>query len=703
MKNRNIMFRLALTLFFFALAIYYLYPTFRFTDLKKQEEKELISLAQLTGSSASDLQRAAAEGRSDYVLDQVSAAQNLTPENRALARGKADLVMGELAEKLEKSQRKALKLGLDLQGGIHLVLEVDLPQLMKQMANNPDPRFDSLMAQISTRLKDPKTDFEQAVTETFEGAGVRLSRYFLETQASNRQVLDYLSEQADDAIARSLEIMRNRIDQFGVAEPTIVRQGARRIIVELPGVQDPMRARALIGKTALLEFKLVIEPVQAQKVLEAIDTELRREGGKLPQDTTLAQTPVSDSLLAQGSPQTDTTIADTGAGVAKDKAIEASKLFNEPGERAALGEDTSLVVAEGLESDHPFYALLRNMGEEIAVIKQNRRAVELILSKPEIRQVIPKDVELLWSNEAITGPDSKEYWNIFLVKSTPEITGKYLTKADVQIGSGSSSPGREGQPIVTLAMNREGGRIFSRVTGANVNRKLAIVLDRHVYMAPVIKVKIPDGRAIIEGTDNMEEARDLAIVLRAGALPAPVQIIEEQTVGPSLGADSVSKGTLAAIVSFLIVTLFMIWYYKMAGAVADLALVLNLGFMVAILAGFQATLTLPGIAGIILTIGMAVDANVLVYERIREELRIGKTVRAAIDAGYTRATVTILDANITTIIAAVVLYQFGTGPIRGFALTLMIGVAVSIYTAIVASRLIFDLYTQKFTPTRLSI
>ncbi|RJP80243.1 MAG: protein translocase subunit SecD, partial [Candidatus Zixiibacteriota bacterium] len=505
---------------------------------------------------------------------------------------------------------------------------------------------------------------------------------------------DYLAKEADDAIARSLEIMRNRIDQFGVAEPIIVRQGARRIVVELPGVQDPSRARALIGKTALLEFQLVAEPEVTQEVLEDIDNLLRREAG-----LTVETEPEAADTLAAAAPA-DTAAADTAAGDTVDEQlVEASKVF---GEESPLDND-SLMLAEGLEKEHPFYALLRNIGEDIAVARPNRRAVELILARPDVRRVIPPDYEFIWGNDPFTGPDGVEYWNLYLLKAEPEITGKYLTQADVEIGTGGNDPTTAGQPIVSLVMNREGGRIFSRVTGANVNRRLAIVLDNKVHMAPVIRTKIPDGRAIIEGSDSMEEARDLAIVLRAGALPAPVEIIEERTVGPSLGADSIAKGTMSGWISLLVIGLFMVWYYKVAGVVADIALMLNLLFLMAILAGFQATLTLPGIAGIILTIGMAVDANVLIYERIREELRSGKTIRAAIDAGYERATVTILDSNITTIIAAIVLYQFGTGPIRGFALTLMIGVAVSLFTAIIVTRLIFDLYTQKFAPTRLSI
>ncbi|MCX6639701.1 MAG: protein translocase subunit SecD [bacterium] len=697
MKKSNIALRLGLTVLFIVLSVYYLYPTFHYSDLKKQQTSEISNLARTISVPQSDLIRAVVEGRDNDVMDMIDNSAALDDASKKVAEDKAHVLLGEFADKLDKNHAKALKLGLDLQGGMRLVLEVDLVQLMRQLAKNPDARFDTLLVELSRRLKDPNMDFDQAVLEVFEGAGVQMTRYFQETQASDRQVLAYLDKEADDAISRSLEIMRNRVDQFGVAEPSIVRQGKRRIVLELPGVQDPERARSLIGQTALLEFKLLVESATAQTVLENIDKTLRRAKG-LNQDS--LATVDSLAMLNKAATEADST---KQAPIAKDKIVDANKIFGEETEKGTLGEDTSLVVAEGMVSEHPFYALLRNIGDEIAVVKQNRRAVEVILAKPEIRKAIPSDLEFLWSNELIDGPDGKQYWNLFLVKSAPELTGKYLTSADVQIGSGGNSPGREGQPVVSLAMSRQGGQIFSRITGANVGRKLAIVLDKHVYMAPVIKVKIPDGRAIIEGSKDMDEAKDLSIVLRAGSLPAPVEIIEEQTVGPSLGSDSIQKGSLSGILSFILIAGFMIWYYKFAGLIADLALVLNMVFMIAVLAGFQATLTLPGIAGIILTIGMAVDANVLIYERIREELRTGKTVRAAIDAGYHRATITILDAQITTIISGIVLYQFGTGSIKGFALTLIIGIVVSLYTSIISSRLIFDMYTQKFAPKKLSI
>ncbi len=697
MKKRNITFRLGMTVFLMLLALYYLYPTYQYSNLEKTQGSQISSLAAKTALSEIDLTRAIVEGRSQDVMDQINAVEGLNDEEKSAALEQTQYLLGDFADQLDQNRKKSLKLGLDLQGGMRLVLEVDLVELTRQLAKNKDTRFDSLMADVTSILTDPRADFDETILQVFEAENVRLSRYFHETQASNRQVLSYLSDEADNAITRSLEILRNRTDQFGVSEPNIVRQGKRRIVVELPGVQDPVRARGLIGKTALLEFKLVVEPDKAAEVLEDIDDFLRRERGLAPLADTL------ETAAAEGETEEPAAVeGEEEAPVAKDQVIDASELFGGTTDLTSLGDDTSLVVAEGIIDEHPFYGLLRNVGDAIAVIKQNRRTVDIILARPAIREIIPNDVEFLWANEAITGPDGNDYWNLYVVNAEPEITGQYLTKADVEIGSGNS-PGSEGQAVVSLAMNRQGARIFSRITGANVGRKLAIVLDDHIYMAPVIRVKIPDGRAIIEGTDSMDEARDLAIVLQAGALPAPVEFLEERTVGPSLGADSIAQGKFSALLSFVLVCIFMLIYYRFAGILANIALLLNLFFLMAVLAGFQGTLTMPGIAGIILTIGMAVDANVLIYERIREELRTGKTVKASIDAGYARATVTVLDANITTVIAAIVLYQFGTGPIKGFALTLMIGIFASLYTALIVTHLLFDLYTQKFAPQKLSI
>ncbi|MCC6476637.1 protein translocase subunit SecD [bacterium] len=324
---------------------------------------------------------------------------------------------------------------------------------------------------------------------------------------------------------------------------------------------------------------------------------------------------------------------------------------------------------------------------------ENRAQVTRYISSIENQRYIPRDIQFLWSAKSEQmGEDLKEYWRLYVIKSRAELTGDKLADARSTMGSGYD-PQSAGKPIVQLEFTREGGRVFSRVTGANVGNRLAIILDNKVYMAPNLQEKISGGSAIITGLGTVEEARDIAIVLRAGALPASVTVAEERTVGPSLGRDSIDAGKMCLTISFLAVILFMIWYYRGSGFIADFAMIFNVFLLMGALAMFQFTLTMPGIAGIILTIGMAVDANVLIFERIREELRAGKTVRAAIDTGFSRALLTIIDSNTTTAIAGVVLLVYGTGAIKGFALTLTVGILINMFTAIFLTRLVYDLFT----------
>jgi preprotein translocase subunit SecD len=337
------------------------------------------------------------------------------------------------------------------------------------------------------------------------------------------------------------------------------------------------------------------------------------------------------------------------------------------------------------------------------VLASNRSKVNRYIYSHDVQKALPKDVQFVWSNDVEQSTAGQEsYWILYLVKREPEQTGATLADARSTIGSGYE-PDQAGKPIVEMKLTRPGARTFARVTGANVGKRLAIVLDDKVHSAPQIRGKIPGGSAVITGMKDMNEASDLAIVLRAGALPAPVNIAEEKTIGPSLGRDSVEAGRLCLIVSFFAVILFMIWYYRASGMIADLAMIFNLFLLMAALALFQFTLTMPGIAGIILTIGMAVDANVLIFERIREELRLGKTVRAAINTGFDRALLTIIDSNTTTAIAGVVLLIYGTGAIKGFALTLTIGIMINIFTAVFLTRLIYDMVTYKRQPKTLSV
>jgi preprotein translocase subunit SecD len=475
-----------------------------------------------------------------------------------------------------------INLGLDLQGGMHLVLEVDTAkavegqverisqeirdQLKKERIRKVSlDRIDG--TKIAATINDPEIldKFNALLEENFDF----LKRSPKIQSGVTTVIMELAQEESDQveklAVDQALETIRNRIDQFGVAEPDIRRQGEKRMLIQLPGIKDTDRAKDLIGRTALLEFKLVDD---TQDISAAVQ-------GNVPP-----------------------------------------------------GKEVLYRVEENSE----------------------------------------------------TGKISKVP---FLLRKRTLLTGANLTNARVDFDQFNI-------PFVSINFDKKGARVFERITGENVNKRLAIVLDDTVASAPVIQEKIAGGQARITGNFTLEEAKDLAIVLRAGALPAPVNILEERTVGPSLGADSIQKGLVSMCIGGILVILFMIVYYKGSGVIADVALILNIILIAGGLAGFKATLTLPGIAGIILTIGMAVDANVIIFERIREELTLGRTPRAAIDAGYDRATLTILDANVTTLIAAVVLFQFGTGPIKGFAVTLSLGVIASLFTALVLSRLIFD-------------
>ena len=490
----------------------------------------------------------------------------------------------ENLDQRERVKQQAINLGLDLQGGIHLVLEVDQSNLSE----------------------DEKTD----------------------------------------VVARALEIIRNRIDQFGVSEPIIHREGDWRIVVELPGVQDIERAKGLIGKTARLEFKILKSDADRVGIIEKIDRYLAAQA---PVDSTQAE----DPLLGQ------------------------------------TADDTPSLAR-----------YVRAYGPNLVVMEDNILTVRELLNRPDIQKLLPPDGQFLWNSKVEEMGDGQLYRALYYLKRRVEMTGEILSDASVTTGQSFENAG---QPIVNFTTTSQGVRLFGRVTGANVGERMAIILDDQVYSAPTIRSKISQGSGIIEGTGTVDEAKDLAIVLRAGALPADVVIVEDRTVGPSLGRDSIEQGKNAALIGLAIVIVFMVIYYGFSGLVADLALVLNLVFVMAILAAFQGTLTLPGIAGIILTIGMAVDANVLILERIREELRAEKTVRVAIENGYARAVQTIIDANVTTIITAIVLYQYGTGPIKGFALTLMIGILSSMFTAIFVTRTVYDTIVARQVNPRLSI
>ena len=555
-------------------------------------------------------------------------------------------------EEIEDARKKSLKLGLDLKGGMHLVMEVDQVDLFEQKAWNKDAKFAAIMQAVRAKSSQSDARVIDILVAEFKNENIRLSRYFYDIRNSDQEIVGKLEKESDEALSRAKEIIRNRIDQYGVAEPVITTQGSRKIIIELPGVSDENRVRNLLKGTAKLEFRLLREPEVMVRTLDRINTYLVDNGvaahGALALDSSGA---AHDPLPQSGTPSTPT-----------NKSTSAKPLYDVIG---VFQNGTAYT------SEH------------------TKEFVTSLLHRSDIQALLPTDTELLLAAKPDVGKNGEKLYSIYLVKKAPELTGGVITEAKATFGSQGV------QPEVMMSMNSEGTSKWARITGANIGKRIAIVLDGAVYSAPVVQSKIPNGNSVINGIESLEEAKDLEIVLKAGALPAPVRITEERSVGPSLGADYIRAGMQSLSWAFCAVSIFMLVYYKKAGIAADIALVLNILIVLSVLAGFNASLSLPGIAGIVLTIGMAVDANVLIYERIREELAEGKSVVSAVTQGYDRAFSSILDSHVTTLSAAFLLYTYGIGPIQGFAVTLMIGTSASLFTAIVVSREIFHLLLAK--------
>ena len=538
-------------------------------------------------------------------------------------------------EEIENARKKSLKLGLDLKGGMHLVMEVDQVDLFEQKAWNKDAKFFSIMTAVREKAAKSDARVIDLLVSEFGNENVRLSRYFYDIRNTDREIIVKLEKESDDALNRAKEIVRNRIDQYGVAEPVITTQGTRKIIIELPGVSDEGRVRNLLKGTAKLEFKLLRDPEALVRTLDRINTNLVKSGTALNDTASVAKaTPAAAGASTSGKPLYDL---------------------------IGVTENGSAYTSE-----------------------RTRDFVSALLRRSDIQAQLPQDTELVLSAKSDHGKAGEKLYSVYLVRKTPELTGGVITEAKATFGSQGV------QPEVMMTMNSEGTSKWARITGANIGKRSAIVLDGAVYSAPVVQSMIPGVKSVINGIESLEEAKDLEIVLKAGALPAPVRIIEERTVGPSLGADYIRAGMLSLSWSFIAVSVFMLVYYRKAGIAADIALVLNILIVLSVLAGFSASLSLPGIAGIVLTIGMAVDANVLIYERIREELDAGKGLVSAIELGYDRAFSSILDSHVTTLFAAFLLYTYGIGPIQGFALTLMIGTSASLFTSIVVTKEIFS-------------
>ena len=576
---------------------------------------------------------------------------------------------------LDDMRRNIIHQGLDLQGGMHVVLEVDLEELIKTRVEDSDAEIEALISTSLAQAQTEELEFFPTFTKNVNATNIRLARYFpIYEKGPNADVLDALEADAKDAVDRAEEIIRNRVDQFGVSEPIIQRKGAWRIVVELAGISNQAQARELIQATALLEFVLVQEdPQLLDEVIRNIDkawvAEMDDESAEEDSEMVVADTAAAELAVPS--------LADVLSGADGD----------------------SLSITGTGDASRPFSSLINVGSNTIWVPEENVRSIKRKLEHPNIARAVSSDSRLAWgvTPRDITG-DGRMHRALYLMKSTAELTGDVVTDARESLGGFSGA-----EFVVHVDMNDEGSREWTKITAGNVGKRIAIVMDGNVHMAGVIRDKIADGRTQIEGMNDLQDAKKLAVVLRAGALPAPMIIQEERTIGASLGADSVAAGTRATVFGFILVIIFMAIYYRGAGLVADLALFLNLGFTLAVLSTLNATLTLPGIAGLILTVGMAVDANVLIFERIREELRNGKTVKKAIDDGFNRALTTIVDANLTTILAAGVLWQFGSGTVKGFATTLFWGILTSMITAIFITRTIFMVLTERKTMTKLSI
>lgn len=602
-----------------------------------------------------------------------------------------------------------LALGLDLQGGMHVTLEVSPVEILKALAGNTtDAKFNQAVKQAEVAQKTSSSNFVDLFVNAYKQVEpqAKLARLFtnssnkgkIDLNSSDSQVIAVIKEEVSGAIDRSFDIIRTRIDKFGVTNPTIQKiPGTGRILVELPGVENPERVRKLLAGTAKLEFYEVYEGNELMNSLEALNTYLVKEnaknGTKKAEKTT--KTEEKDDLIGDGNKKDTIKKGEDDLAVKKDTgkkekdnlAVKKDTGKKDTAKNAAKKEKTK---NDSLSQASPIMQLLMPNYDGFAVKLTDTARVNELLAKEEVKSMFPSNLKLLWAVK----PDAKANTiSLFTIKKgrggKAPLDGSVITNAYKDFD--------QKQVMVSMQMNTEGAKIWKKMTSSNIGKRIAIVLDNYVYSAPVVNGEIPNGSSQISGNFTIEEGNDLANVLKAGKLPAPTRIVEEATLGASLGSESIAQGLNSMLIGLALVVIFMLLYYKSSGVVANIALVINIFFIIGLLAGFHAVLTLAGMAGIVLTIGMSVDANVLIFERVKEELRTGKTLREATDLGYDKAYSSIVDANITTFLIAIMLYAFGTGGIKGFALTLMIGIASSVFTAVFITRAIIEFFEKRGT------
>ena len=580
-------------------------------------------------------------------------------------------------------REKEINLGLDLKGGMNVMLQVQVEDVVQALAeNNTDPAYVKAFETALQRSQTSGTDFITLFNEAWEenSNGQRLSNIFIGLDRKNKtenkklestdaEIISLIRKEAESAIANSFEVLRNRVDRFGVTQPNIQKVGnTGRILVELPGVKEPERVRKLLQGTASLEFWTTYETSEIfQYMTEA------------------------NSLVAQLNAENDTeneTAAPADAAASEDASdILAEELEAQSAESADLA---------AYEKQNPLFSILMPPVDQAGSIMRgatmgyahfsDTSKVNRILNMPEVKALFPEDLIPMWSVK----PYANNQYELVAIKASlngeaalrGERDQKFITDARVQYNGAS--------PEVSMSMSAEAAKVWARLTKDNINRQIAIVLDQMVYSHPVVNTEITGGNSQISGNFTLEEAEDLVNVLKSGTLPAPAKIVQEQVVGPSLGAESINAGFISFIIAFLLVLAYMVFFYHGAGLIADAALLTNVLLLFGTLVSFSAVLTLPGIAGLVLTLGMAVDANVIIYERIKEELRSGKGLGKAVSDGYSNAYSAIIDGQITTILTGIVLFIFGSGPVQGFATTLIIGIVTSVFTSIFISRIIID-------------
>ena len=602
-------------------------------------------------------------------------------------------------------KERELNLGLDLKGGMNVTMEVSMVDLIRSMSgNSTDATFNKALARAVEMQKSSQEDFVTLFGKAFKevDASAKLASVFntvdlkgkVKYESTNEEVINVIREEANSAFDRSFNILRTRIDKFGVTQPNIQRLDATgRILIELPGVKEPERVRKLLQGSANLEFWETYENSEVAGMLDKANTKIAKiqSGEKTEDSTSVASADSTKATVAADTTKKDGLMGKLAdAGKSDTGATSLNKLGKDSANAAAKNPLFSVLQPSVYQNDKGTY-LTPGPVVGIAAMKDTAKIMKM-LSLPEVKSLFPRNLKLLWTVKAVD--KGGNYVQMVAIKVTSRdgaapLDGSVITDATGEYGQQSSAA------EVSMVMNAEGASSWKRLTGENVGKSVAIVLDNYVYSFPTVQSEISGGRSQITGNFTINEAKDLANILKAGKMPAPARIVSEAIVGPSLGAEAINSGLASFIIALILVLLFMGLYYNKAGWVADLALFANVFFIMGVLSSMGAVLTLPGIAGIVLTIGLSVDANILIFERVREELQSGSATAFAVREGFKHALSSIIDSNVTTLILGIILYAFGTGPIQGFATTLIIGILTSLFSAIFITRIIFEAMLDK--------